>query len=64
MGGIIALSQVFQSLPAHELLLDAVDLVLLEVVHLLLVAQAHLLLDDFVLERVFVLVSGDALFLI
>lgn len=37
------------------------DLILLEVVNLPLVTEADLLLDDFVFEWVFVLVSGDTL---
>ena len=40
------------------------DLILIEVVHLPLVTEADLLLDDLILQRVFVLVSGDALFLV
>lgn len=64
MRSTVAFSQVLESLSTHELLLDKMDLVLLKVVHFLLIAETHFFLDDLVLERVFVLIAGNALFFI
>lgn len=56
----IAFPEILQPFSAHELFLDAINLVRLQLINACIIADAYFFFDYLIFEWVFVLISGNA----